>query len=461
MKRKNVIKNILMIAALGIAIMFFTNVIFAANNAKVSVETANLRETADEDSRILVQLSLNDEVEVLQKSGNWYQVKTKNGTTGYLREDLVKVSGEVEETQNTSEDTNSTERNTTQSNVVESNTAETNTSESSNTVESNTETTENQGQETTDVSTESGTRIVKEDTKLKIVPAINATDIVEVKQNDEVTIIESLGDWICIESGATKGWIRSDKLMTVEEKTKQDEDAKAAEEAAKQEEENKQQEQAQTTKIMYVNSATVNVRKEASKDSDVIEKIKLNTEVSVLSEENGWSKVSVNGKEGYVASNLLSKSKTQETTSRGSTTTRREAEKNNKEETTTTVASGKGSTVVETAKSYIGSRYVYGASGPNSFDCSGFTSYVFKLHGVSLNRTAKAQYSNGTAVSRSDLQPGDLVMFGPSASGINHVGIYIGGGQIVHAANPSRGVTIDTINSGYYNNNYVGARRVI
>ena len=437
MKKKNVIKNILMIAALGIAIMFFTNVIFAANTAKINVETANLRETADENSRILVQLSLNDEVEILQKTGNWYEVKTKNGTTGYLREDLVEVSGEVKETQNTSEETNTTE--------------------------SNAETTSNEGQETTEASTEStsSTRIVKEDTKLKIVPSINATDIVEVKQNDKVTIIETMGDWICIESGTTKGWIRSDKLMTEEEKAKQDEEAKAEEKEAKQAAE-EEEKQTQTTKTMYANSATVNVREEASKDSSIVEQIPLNTAVTVLSEESGWSRVSVNSKEGYIASNLLSASRTQETaTSRGSTTTRKKAETTTTEETTTTVSSGKGSTVVETAKNYIGYRYVYGASGPNSFDCSGFTSYVFKLHGVSLSRTAKGQYSNGTAVARADLQPGDLVMFGPSISGINHVGIYIGGGQIVHAANPSRGVTIDTINSGYYNNNYVGARRVI
>ena len=431
MKKKNLIRNILMIAALGIAVMFFTNVIFAANTAIISVETANLRETADENSRILVQLSVNDEVEVLQKTNNWYEVKTENGTTGYLREDLVQVSGSVEETQNTSNETQSSNENS-----------------------------ESALEETTKTSTEStsSTRIVKENTKLKIVPAINATDIVEVKQNDEVTIIETMGEWICIESGTTKGWIRSDKLMTVEEKAKQDEEKKAAEEAAKQEAE---QEQTQTTKTMYANSATVNVREEASKDSSIVEQIKLNTEVTVLSEENGWSRVSVNDKEGYVASNLLSASKTQETaTSRGSSNTRKKVEETKKEETTTT-SSGKGSTVVETAKNYIGYRYVYGASGPNSFDCSGFTSYVFKLHGVSLSRTAKGQYSNGTAVARENLQPGDLVMFGPSVSGINHVGIYIGGGQIVHAANPSRGVTIDTINSGYYNNNYVGARRVI
>ena len=435
MKKKNLIKNILMIAALGIAIMFFTNVIFAANTATISVETANLRETADEESRILVQLSLNDEVEVLQKTGNWYEVKTENNVTGYLREDLVEVSGEVEEAQNTSKETNTTE--------------------------SNTEATANEEQETTEINTEvTGTMVVKENTKLKIVPVINATDIVEVKQNDQVTVIETIGEWICVESGTTKGWIRSDKLMTEEEKAKLDEETKAAAETAKQVAD-EEEEKSQTTKTMYANSATVNVRKEASKDSEIVEQIKINTEVTVLSEENGWSKVSVNSKEGYIASNLLSSSKTQETvTSRGSTTTRKKTEEI-KTETTTTVSSGKGATVVETAKNYIGSRYVYGASGPNSFDCSGFTSYVFKLHGVSLSRTAKGQYSNGTAVARGDLQPGDLVMFGPSVSGINHVGIYIGGGQIVHAANPSRGVTIDTINSGYYNNNYVGARRVI
>lgn len=432
MKKKNVIKNILMIAALGIAIMFFTNVIFAANTAKISVETANLRETADENSRILVQLSLNDEVEVLQKTGNWYEVKTKKDVTGFLREDLVEISGDVEEVQNTSLETNTTE--------------------------SNAETTSNEEQETTEVSTDatSSTRIVKEDTKLKIVPVINATDIVEVKQNAKVTIIETMGDWICIESGTTKGWIRSDKLMTEEEKAKIDEEAKAAEEAAKKAAE-EEEKQAQASKTMYTNSATVNVREEASKDSEIVEQIKLNTKVTVLSEESGWAKVSVNSKEGYIASNLLSSSKTQETTSRGSTTTRKKATSTE----TTTVSSGKGSTVVETAKNYIGYKYVYGASGPNSFDCSGFTSYVFRLHGVSLSRSAKGQYSNGSAVSRADLQPGDLVMFGPSVSGINHVGIYIGGGKIVHAANPSRGVTIDTINSGYYNNNYVGARRVI
>ena len=82
---------------------------------------------------------------------------------------------------------------------------------------------------------------------------------------------------------------------------------------------------------------------------------------------------------------------------------------------------------------------------------------MYKHFGINLNRTAAAQYSNGTAVT--NLQAGDLVMFGKS--GINHVGIYIGGNTFIHAANPSRGVTTDTLVSGYYKTNYVGARRIL
>ena len=432
MKRKKLIRNILMIALLGITIMFFTNVIFAANMAKVTVETANLRETADEESRILVQLSLNDEVEVLQKQDNWYQVKTKNDVTGYLREDLIEVSGDVEEAKTNQEEVKNEEE----------------------LAETTTQVTKAPEVET------SATRIVKEDTKLKIVPTINATDIIDVKKNDEVIVVETIGDWVCIEKETTKGWIRADKLMTVEEKTKQDEEAKAKEEAEKQA--SSEEQQKQSTKTMYANSTTVNVRKEMSKESGIVAQISQNTAVEVISEEGGWYKVKVNGKEGYIATNLLSNEKTQVTTSsRGSTGTRREQNTNKQENAAPVANPGKGATVVETAKKYIGYSYKYGASGPTSFDCSGFTSYIFKQHGISLNRTAKAQYSNGVAVSRANLQSGDLVMFGPSVSGINHVGIYIGGGKIVHAANPSRGVTIDTINSGYYNNNYVGARRVL
>jgi cell wall-associated NlpC family hydrolase len=85
---------------------------------------------------------------------------------------------------------------------------------------------------------------------------------------------------------------------------------------------------------------------------------------------------------------------------------------------------------VDTAMSKLGKPYVYGATGPNSFDCSGLVQYAYKAAGITLPRTSAAQSQVGTAVSQSALKPGDLVFF---YSGPSHVGIYIGGGNVVHA----------------------------
>ena len=418
--------------------MFFINMSFAANNAKINVETANLRETPDAEGKILEQLSLNDEVELVEKSGEWYKVKS-NGITGYIRQDLLTVKEEV------------TDNNTT-NNPVSENTVTTNTVVENVEATTSVDNTENVQEEKN--------KLVSEDTKLKIVPAINATNIIEVKANQEVTIIETINNWVCIQAGNTKGWIRSEKLKVKEEQKVEE---KQEETEKEQEEKNETEVAVQETKIktQFIASETVNLRKEPNTSSEIVSKLSLNMAVDVYSEEGGWSKVKVSGKEGYISSSLLSDKKKE--TSRAAETPRtNESTSTQTNEATTTTssapASQNGGSVVETAKSYIGSSYVYGASGPSSFDCSGFTSYIYKQYGVSLNRTAAGQYSNGTAVSKDELQPGDLVMFGKS--GINHVGIYIGGGQMVHAANPSRGVTTDTINSGYYYNNYVGARRV-
>ena len=431
MKRKTKVIGILCTATIGITLLFFTNVNLAANTAKVNVDTANLRETADENSKILKQLSLNDNLEVVEETGDWYKVKNSN-VTGYVRKDLVTVENKKENT-NTS-----------------------NTSNTQNSENTSIANTENKSEETTNE------QIVVEDTKLKIVPTINSTDIIDVKKDEKVTVIETINGWVCVQKDNTKGWIRKDKLAS-----KTDETTTNKEEANNQEE-------SKTTetpiKTAYISETKVNVRKEADKNSEVVVKLTQNTSVEVYAEENGWSKIKVDGKEGYVSSDLLSDQKvevtkttntTNNTTKKNTVTSRSSTTVREEKQTTQAVSSGKGSTVVATAKNYIGSKYVYGATGPTSFDCSGFTSYVYKLHGISLNRTAQAQYSNGTSVSRGNLQPGDLIMFGSSASSINHVAIYIGNGNIVHAANPSRGVTIDSINSGYYDKNYVGARRIM
>lgn len=113
------------------------------------------------------------------------------------------------------------------------------------------------------------------------------------------------------------------------------------------------------------------------------------------------------------------------------------------------------------AKSFVGYPYVYGGNGPNSFDCSGFVLYVYKHFGYSFSRGAQDQYRDGMDVSMDELIPGDLVFFHGGGSYITHVGFYLGDGYFVHAANPSRGVVIDNLYSGYYNSHFFSACRII
>lgn len=117
--------------------------------------------------------------------------------------------------------------------------------------------------------------------------------------------------------------------------------------------------------------------------------------------------------------------------------------------------------LVAFAKSFLGYPYVYGGNGPNCFDCSGFVLYVYKHFGYSFSRGAQEQYLDGVHVAKSDLIPGDLVFFCGNGYSITHVGLYIGDGYFIHAANSTRGVVIDTLMSGYYSTHYYGACRII
>lgn len=125
-----------------------------------------------------------------------------------------------------------------------------------------------------------------------------------------------------------------------------------------------------------------------------------------------------------------------------------------------TIASGSASSIVNKAFEFLGKPYVYGASGPKAFDCSGFTMYVYGAYGVSLPHYTVSQSKMGQAVSRDSLQAGDLLFFNTEGF-ISHVGIYIGGGQFIHASSGSKKVTVSDLGSGYYNTRYVGARRLL
>lgn len=429
MNGKISVKGIIIMTLLIIASVMFLNMSLAVNSAKVIVETANLRETASSEAKILDQMSKDEEVEIIENSGEWCQVKYK-GITGYTKTTLLSVSDNNQENKNAEENNTKAEENTT--------------------------TATTQVEEQKEQNVELGKYAVIENTKLKLVPLINATDMIELKKDDEINVVKVMNGWAYIEANTTRGWIRKEKIKS-EAQIKLEEDAakqKAEEDAAKQKEE---EANSKAIKTLYVKSESVNLRKEANASSELVGNIPQNTTVEVISEENGWSKCKVSGLEGYISTQYLSETKT-EVTSRNSTEARigTSSPIANTEELASSANSGG---LVEYAKQFLGCSYVYGGNGPSSFDCSGFTSYVFSHYGVTLQRTAQGQLNNGSPVS--NLQEGDLVLFGSSTNNIWHVGIYIGGNRFIHAANPSRGVTTDSLASGYYADNYVAARRVL
>lgn len=470
MKARMSIKSIILtMTAIYIASMFFINICLAGNTGKITVETAKLREQPNTDCKVLELISEGEEVEILSQENDWYKIKYKK-ITGYLREDLVKVDNKQENT-NTNKENNITNEVTTETNTIPENketVTETNTVEQSTEIETKPETNTEKPVENEIV--KSGKYKISENVKIKVIPLISSIELDELVKDTEIEVTEILNDWIKVKTSDEKtGWIRKEKMTTKKEETVVNTSQIKPEQTNLNKQEEKKEETPKT-KTMYINSETVNVRKEPNTSSEVVKQLTLNAKVIVVSTENGWACVEINGEKAYISEKLLSNQKQE--TSRSAT-----ARRNNQTTTSTpttqnktnntpitpaepapaTTTSSKGNDIVSYAKQFLGYKYVYGGTTTNGFDCSGFTQYVYKNFGISLNRTAAAQYSNGTSVK--DLQVGDLVMFGKA--GINHVGIYIGGNTFIHAANKERGVTTDTLASGYYKTNYVGARRVI
>ena len=186
-----------------------------------------------------------------------------------------------------------------------------------------------------------------------------------------------------------------------------------------------------------VNSEGVNVRSDASTDSSVLATVSDGTIVTVNGLVDGWYDVTCEyGTEGYIRSDFVD----------------------------LTNSASSNSDIVDTAKQYLGTRYVYGGASPSGFDCSGFTMYVYSQHGYSLPHSASSQWQSGMGTrvySISELQPGDLVFFNdPSRSNgkaCSHAGIYIGNGKHIHSSSSrSGGVIISDLTSGYYNTYFVG-----
>lgn len=196
-----------------------------------------------------------------------------------------------------------------------------------------------------------------------------------------------------------------------------------------------------------LSSGTLNLRSGPSTKHSCLASIPNGTVLPLLGESDGWYQVTYIGITGYVSGDYIVKT--------------------DEALPAAPQASATGLKIVELAKQHLGKPYVYGATGPKSFDCSGLTYYVYKQAGYTISRGGSSQFYNGVAVSRSELQPGDLVFFrDPATAGsypMSHVGIYIGNGQFIHASSSktSPGVKISDLSASWYANIYAGARRII
>lgn len=477
MKRvKELAIMILMITIIGIL-----SIKVEASTGKINSETVRLRKEPNKNSTILEQLNQDDEVEILEQEDGWYKVQVKvneEKITGYVSEKLVDVKdGDVPSTATSNNTTHANTTTSNQSNIeqeldimpeidteIQVKPQEVDIEPTTETVDTSTEIKEDEQYN------------LEQETEIKALPLINSKTKATISGN--VKIVEIINDWCRIENDVEIGWIRINllKRSTTSEVQPQESPAETTpnDTANIDDSDEKITETTPTVtnlnKTGYVDAEGLIIREEPSTSSKEIDSLSRNDKVEITGEVDGWYQIKLNGKTGYVSSKYISDTKTAETTSRSGSsikaeniTPMEEQEETQSQSQDTSSSGTTGTEVVEYAKQYLGYKYVSGGASPSTgFDCSGFTSYVYNHFGITLNRSSKDQIKNGVAVDRSNLQPGDIVVFNNSSNtAIGHVGIYIGGDNFIHAANPSEGVRITSLSSSYYKIRYVGARRVI
>lgn len=443
----NKLKKVSVAAVAGLAI-FGTSVFASTGKVYNTSQGLVLREKASKTSAALATVPNDKEVTIIESSnGEWYKVNV-DGKEGYLFAEYVELIDQTPSEENTTEE--QPENNETEENIAPNTT--------------------------------------KNETKIYMLPLITASNIGIIPANTELNVQKILNNWAYVSYNNINGWIRTYNYNSQTVETPEnvvDEEQEQAPEVTPvvtPEETVETSQPAEDTNLNftkgYINESSVNVRKRPTTDSEVITTLIRNTGVNIIAQTDEWYKITYGDYTGYIYKPLISETLTVTNRGdeiRGQGTTEIETPTVNEEQTTTETPSEEkvetpivpstsagGDKIVSFAKQYLGYRYVYGGTTPGSgFDCSGFIYYVFNSCGYNISRSLTVQANRGTAVSKSELQPGDIVFFNNTSSGaLGHVGIYIGNGNMIHAANSKRGVVIDTINSGYYNTYYYSARRV-
>lgn len=298
--------------------------------------------------------------------------------------------------------------------------------------------------------------------------SINAKIVGKMKKGNIATVLKKGSEWSKVRSGNVTGYVKNQYLVFGDE----------IENFAKQ----------NVKKVAKVQTETLRVRKKASTDSKIVTLVSEDDKLKVKKQTDDWAKVKVDGQTGYVSKDYAkvtysfgkaksmkqiqaeqeakkraeeaarnkpvsttSSSHTSNTgTTSGSTTGSTQTRKKASVSVSSSGSSATGSRIVSYAQQFVGNPYRYGGNSLTSgIDCSGFTQQIMAKFGYSISRTSSSQSGDGRAVSTSNLRAGDLVFYGDGGS-IDHVALYIGGGQVVHASNsapyPRGGIKISNVN---------------
>ena len=427
-----------------------------SNEGTVTADALNVRSGPSTSYSVTTKLYKGDKVEILETSNGWHKIKASNGKIGWVSGDYIKVSSG-----STSQPSTSTTKATvtatslnvrsgagtsysvitklSKGTVVDVLESASNGWKKIKTSGGTTGwasggylTTGSAGNSSTDNSTSQTSykaTVNTDSLNMRKGAGTSYSVITKLSKGTVVDVLESASNgWKKIKtSGGTTGWASGGYLTTGSAGNSSTDNSTS-----------------QTSYKATVNTDSLNMRKGAGTSYSVITKLSKGTVVDVLeSASNGWKKIKTsNGTIGWVSGSYLA---------------------NGVVEQPSTPSTNKVQAVIDLAHKQLGKPYVWGAEGPNSFDCSGLIYYVYKnAAGITLPRTSSAQYSAGVAVSRSNLKAGDLIFSSTDGTGnITHVAIYVGDGQMIHAPRNGKNVEKVSINNSYWNKAYLGARRVL
>lgn len=288
--------------------------------------------------------------------------------------------------------------------------------------------------------------------RLRSEPSATSKLLDTAPKNDCVVVISKDGDWYKVSYNLQEGYMHKDYLNVLTR---------------------------ENAELGYgkVKGSSVNIRSGAGTGYRSVAVASKDSKCYILGLNNGWYKVIYNSSIGYIRSDFVDLTEIPyenqdssnapkfyrlgKSTGVAPSAAALNGSAASSSSNTASVGKATGKQILAEAQKYLGTRYVSGGASPSGFDCSGFVYYVLKQFGYSPYRTPADQYKMGVAVSKGNLQVGDIVFFANTyASGISHVGIYAGDGQFIHSPNSRSTVSYSDLTSGYWANHYYGAQRV-